>query len=174
VYARRRSWDLSEDHLWTVSNDAVLAQRPALVAPVSGGCIVAWTAPAGAAYRVRLQRFAGDDTGLGPVLDLGTTSQSTRASLAATWDGRFLAAWGNRTVAPLGVHVRAWDADGTPLGPTVRLDPTSGPGPASGPGLALWPFATNAAAAWAQEGVDGDGTGVLLHRLADDATPIYH
>jgi len=111
---------------------------------------------------------------LGGEIPVNTTAggaQVAPALAAGSTTGRFLVAWQSfdQDGSGAGVYGRAFEADGTPVGPEVRLNSTTA-------GEQITPAVASRydlfKAVWASQNKDGDGYGIVLRLFDESGQPI--
>jgi len=119
-----------------VSGDEALEVEPSIDAAADGSFVVAWMSTlSGNEYHTMVQRYSADLSPLGIAVeaDAGGTHVRTGAQVAVAPDGRFLVAYNtlwakefsspaHRPTRPTSIQAQRYQADGTPIGESFRLN----------------------------------------------------
>jgi len=130
IVARRFTADLASATREVLVNQVALGDQtdPVIGALPDGGALVLWLGPDARQERVqvRARRLAPDGTPIGDAyrIDQGDGFDCATPALGLARDGRALVAYGRLDARglPLGLYLRALDADGRPAGDEQRID----------------------------------------------------
>lgn len=118
------------------------------------------------------QRFAADGSAVGNQFPINTqvTGNQIVPSVAMNPDGRFVVVWDSEVVSGHEIHVRRYEADGTPVGGVITVNQQSGAFQAA-PQVEIDAFG-NFVVTWDRFQADGDGRGILARRYNWAGTPL--
>lgn len=99
---------------------------PDIASAADGRFVVVWQSEGqdGSLTGIYARRFGADGAALGPEFRVNstTTNRQSRPAVAMSPDGRFAVAWDSEIATGLAVMLRVYAADGTPVGPEIRVD----------------------------------------------------
>jgi len=152
------------------------AQLSPVVAAGGGQYAVAWESSEqdGSAEGVYLRLFDAAAAAVGDEIPVNQTTAGFQRNpaIASSADGTTVVAWGSAVTTSgsiADVFVRAFDADGTPLGGEVRVNVETD-GMQDEPSVAFGADGT-ALVAWQSANQDGSGFGIYLRKLDDNGVP---
>jgi hypothetical protein len=144
---------------------------PQVAALADGGYVVVWGLQPTTDTGVYAQRFDASGTPAGAVQQV-TPDGSGALGVTGLPIGGYIVTWGTGLTSTGGV--RAYGADGLPLGPEQSAGPTWGMLFYQGDAAATSPLAGGAVIAWVQRAATSlhPVQGIMVQRLATDGTPL--
>ena len=145
---------------------------PAVAVRPNGDAVVVWQGPGAAGgQQIFARQYAKDGTPLGGPVAVSAAAKAAETSpaVAMAANGSFVTVWADGSGPQPQIHGQRFDAAGVGQGEfAVEARPL---GPAAQPAVAA-DGAGDFVVAWAEQGVDGDGKGVLMRRFSATGTPL--